>query len=129
MPNRSCDFCSNSYRINPSIGYFKLTSYMRTSLKLLDSRADFICGFHFTESDFQANGRLLPRAIPSFFPSRSNMIHDHPYHKREKEPALPETALPPQPENEDDDIGRELLLNTRRLAIYYFVFCLDSGTL
>ena len=52
---------------------------MRTSLKLLDVKADFICGLHFKESDFHTNGRLKSRAVPTFFPSRSNLIHDHPY--------------------------------------------------
>ena len=87
MPNRSCDFCANSYRTNSTIGYFKFTTYMRTSLKLLDVKADFICGLHFKESEFHPNGRLKSRAVPTFFPSRSNLNHDHPYQRQERAPA------------------------------------------
>ena len=79
---------------------------MRTTLKLLDSKADFICGFHFAASDFQSNGRLKPRAVPSFFPSHSNFIHDHPYHRKDSDASEAETSLPPEPEIEDDDSGK-----------------------
>ena len=63
---------------------------MRTSLQLLDVQADFICGIHFTDSEFTGIGRLKSTAIPTFFPSRENMIHDHPYHKQDERPQLPE---------------------------------------
>ena len=34
MVNASCDFCSNNYRTNPHIGYFKVTAYLKTSVRL-----------------------------------------------------------------------------------------------
>ena len=80
MPNRSCDFCLNVYRKEPSVGYFKLTSYMKIKLGLLDAEADYICGLHFEPESFSENGRLKPNAVPTFFPSRSNLLHDHPYY-------------------------------------------------
>ena len=36
MVNASCDFCNNNYRTNPHIGYFKVTAYLKTSLRLRD---------------------------------------------------------------------------------------------
>ena len=79
MPNRSCDFCLNEYRKEPSIGYFKVTEFMRIHLDLLEVKADYICGIHFDPSSFTQTGRLKPNAIPSFFPSLANLKHDHSY--------------------------------------------------
>lgn len=80
MPNRSCDFCLNDYRKEPSVGYFKFTSFMKIKLDMLDVEADFICGLHFDQDSFLESGRLRPNAVPTFFPSRENLLHDHPYY-------------------------------------------------
>ena len=80
MPNRSCDFCLNVYRKEPSVGYFKLTSFMKIKLGILDVEADYICGLHFDPDSFLENGRLKPNAVPTFFPSKANLLHDHPYY-------------------------------------------------
>ena len=49
MPKRSCDFCHNHYKNNPTVGYYKVTEKMRIVLQidqLEDSHYDFICGEH-----------------------------------------------------------------------------------
>ena len=79
MPNRSCDFCLNQYRHEPNVGYYKVTNFMKIKLDMLDVRADYICGIHFKKDCFLENGRLTPNACPSFFPSKANLSHDHPY--------------------------------------------------
>ena len=79
MPNRSCDFCSNRYAINPKAGYFKITPRMRKKLQIINENVDFICGIHFKDEDFLDNGKLKPSAIPEFFPSFSALQHDHDY--------------------------------------------------
>ena len=79
MPNRSCDFCGNDYKKDPNIGYYKLSEYMKVQLDLTEVHADFICGLHFDQSSFTENGRLKSKALPSFFPSYTNLQTDHPY--------------------------------------------------
>ena len=81
MPNRNCDFCSNGYKINPTAGYYKLTSFMREALEIdkRELQLDYICGDHFEETHFLSNGRLDPKAIPSFFPRKECVKHDHNY--------------------------------------------------
>ena len=54
---------------------------MKVHLDLTEVQADFICGLHFDPSSFTENGRLKPKAIPSFFPSKANLETDHPYCK------------------------------------------------
>ena len=95
MPNRSCDFCLNHYKKEPNVGYYKFSTFMKIKLEMLEVEADFICGIHFEKSSFLENGRLKPTAVPSFFPSRANLIHDHPY-----------CSLSDQEETEDFDIGK-----------------------
>jgi hypothetical protein len=88
MPNRSCDFCGNCYKSNQSVGYYKVTEKLRKVLgldKLEDSNFDFICGEHFSEGCFGDNGRLNQGAIPTLFPYRECLNHDHTYIKTEYE--------------------------------------------
>ena len=88
MPNRSCDFCGNSYTNNPNIGYYKVSDKLRLSLKidkLEDSNFDFICGDHFGETCFDVNGRLVRNSTPTIFPYKECLIHDHDYLAREVE--------------------------------------------
>ena len=40
---------------------------------------DFICGLHFTEDSFRADGKLKFGAIPTFFPVLEAASHDHNY--------------------------------------------------
>ena len=42
---------------------------------------DFICGLHFTEDKFRADGKLEYGAIPTFFPVQKAASHDHNYHQ------------------------------------------------
>ena len=86
MPNRACDFCSNDYKTEPSVGYYKLSNFMRIKLELNTVRADFICGLHFSPSAFSENGRLKPNTIPTFFPSQASFELDHPYFSKDPEP-------------------------------------------
>ena len=65
--------------MEPNVGYFKVTNFMKIQLDMLDVRADYICGIHFKRDCFLENGRLTPNACPSFFPSKANLSHDHPY--------------------------------------------------
>ena len=86
MTNRSCDFCKNSYTINPNIGYYKVSDNMRLSLKidnLEESNFYLICGDHFCGTCFDVNGRLGRDSIPTIFPYKECLIHDHAYLKRE----------------------------------------------
>ena len=86
MPNRSCDFCGNSYRVSPRVGYYKVSEKIRSKLNiknLEDSNYDFICGDHFSESCFEENGRLRRDAIPTMFQYRECLTHDHTYDKNE----------------------------------------------
>jgi hypothetical protein len=87
MPNRSCDFCGNSYKNNPSVGYYKVSDRMRLNLsinKLMDCNFDFICGDHFSETCFDENGRLSRESIPTMFPYRECLNHDHSYNKTDE---------------------------------------------
>ena len=82
MPNRSCDFCDNCYRSNPTAGYYNVTEKMRLDLEidnLKDQYWDFVCGDHFEADCFDGNGRLKPDAVPSFFPYKECLNHDHTY--------------------------------------------------
>ena len=79
MPNRNCDFCSNGYKNNPGAGYYKLTNKMRIALDVNTLPLDFICGDHFDESCFEPSGRLRPAALPTFFPRKECLQHDHTY--------------------------------------------------
>ena len=81
MPNRNCDFCGNGYRTNPMTGYYKLTNKMKDALKVYTMPLDFICGDHFDESCFEPNGRLKATAMPTFFPRKECLDHDHTYTK------------------------------------------------
>ena len=55
---------------------------MKIHLNMIEVTADFICGLHFDPSSFLENGRLKPKAIPSFFPSLASLKCDHPYSKK-----------------------------------------------
>ena len=83
MPNRSCDFCENGYRNKPEVGYYSVTENMRISLNINrleeDSCFDYICGEHFSVDCFDVNGRLICNSIPTFFPYRECLHHDHTY--------------------------------------------------
>ena len=84
MVNRACDFCSNSYRKNPQAGYFRVTQTMRAVLGLRDqenTQQDFVCGLHFPEDCFLADGRLKAGSVPSFFPYLAAAEHDHTYNQ------------------------------------------------
>ena len=82
MPNRECDFCSSDYKTDPSVGYYKLSNFMRIKLELNTVRADFICGLHFSPSAFSENGRLKPNATLTFFPSQASFELDLPYYSK-----------------------------------------------
>ena len=83
MPNRSCDFCDNCYKKKPEVGYYSVTENMRISLNIdrleEDSNYDYICGEHFSQDCFDENGRLIRNSIPTFFPYRECLHHDHSY--------------------------------------------------
>ena len=42
---------------------------------------DFICGLHFTEDSFRADGKLKFGAIQTFFPVLEAASHNHNYHQ------------------------------------------------
>ena len=72
MVNRKCDFCDNSYKRAPTIGYFMLTPALKASLSLKEGAGfNTICGDHFAETAILENGRLRPDATPVFFPRLS----------------------------------------------------------
>ena len=79
MPNRKCDFCSNGYKNHPGVGYYKLTVTMKTALDINNLQLDFICGDHFAPSCFDHRGKLRAGSIPTFFPRRECLAHDHNY--------------------------------------------------
>ena len=88
MVNRSCDFCENTYKKNPSYGYYSVTDKMRLSLQLGETELaeySFICGEHFVDQCFDENGRLRRESIPTMFPRRECLNHDHNYTKTEDE--------------------------------------------
>ena len=84
MVNKVCDFCCNSYRVNPKAGYFRVTRAMLVALGL-DSQGcvqrDFICGLHFSDDCFKEDGKLKIGSIPTFFPFLESAAHDHNYHQ------------------------------------------------
>ena len=52
MVNRVCNFYCNSYRVNPNVGYFRVTQVTLVALGLGSQRCaqrDFICGLLFRE--------------------------------------------------------------------------------
>ena len=80
MVNASCNFCSNTYRRNPHIGYFNVTASIKTSLRLREGAGlNTICGEHFDPSDILQSGRLAKDARPVFFLGQSVASHDHNY--------------------------------------------------
>ena len=52
---------------------------MRFSLKLDHLPLDFVCGDHFEASCFEPNGKLQSQAVPTFFPRKECLYHDHSY--------------------------------------------------
>jgi hypothetical protein len=67
MPNSSCDFCGNSIRVSPRVGYYKVSEKNRIKLNIKNLEAShyyFICGDHFSQTCFDENGRLRRDAIP-----------------------------------------------------------------
>ena len=75
MVNRVCDFCCNSYKITLIIGYYRVTRAMLIALGLENqAQKDFICGLHFTEDKFRADGKLEYGAIPTFFRVLVNLV-------------------------------------------------------
>ena len=81
MPNRTCDFCSNCYKNNPDVGYYRVTNKIRSSLKLkslIDPDYDFICGDHFQPDDFE-KGHLKAGSIQSIFPAVDSLFNDYSY--------------------------------------------------
>lgn len=84
MVNKACDFCHNKYRKNKGVGYFQVTRCMRRALGLVNTNTegvqmDYICGLHFSEECFSADGKLKPGSVPTFFPSQAAADHDHSY--------------------------------------------------
>ena len=80
MVNRTCDFCHHSYRKHPHLGYYSVTTFLRKDLGLSEeSMRDFICSDHFDAKCFDQQGRLVSRAVPTFFPQRSSKDHDQSY--------------------------------------------------
>ena len=77
MVNATCDLC---YRKNPTAGYFKVLSALKSSLCIREG-ADLktICGEHFADTDIAESGRLRPEARPVFFTRLSTAAHDHTY--------------------------------------------------
>ena len=106
MVNARCDFCDNSYKINPSAGYFKVTQALKNSLCLKEG-ADLntICGEHFSPRDISESGRLLKDARPVFFHRKSVMSLDHSYYSENT--------------NEEADEGNNKDLIIRRTELTY----------
>ena len=60
MVNRKCDFCSNSYRKRPDVGFFSVSPAIMQHLGLAEgSSKDFICSEHFTSDCLDNAGRRL----------------------------------------------------------------------
>ena len=117
MPNRSCDFCDNDYKKDPSVGYFKVTTYMKIKLELTSSaNADYICGLHFEPSAFLENGRLKDNAVPTFFPSEAIFKHDHSYSTLQDYQSV-------HPDGQTCEIGKngDALLQTRDIFSQYMM--------
>ena len=80
MVNRTCDFCHNSYRKHPHLGYYSVTPFLRNELGLSEeSMRDFICSDHFDATCFDQQGCLVSGAVPTFCPQRSSKDHDPSY--------------------------------------------------
>ena len=80
MVNRSCDFCQNSYRKRPELGYFSVTPLIRQHLAISEeSQRDFICSEHFAVECLDVKGRLVAGSLPTFFPQSLCKDHDHNY--------------------------------------------------
>lgn len=80
MVNATCDFCENSYRRNPNVGYFKVTEALKISLCLREGAGiNTICGEHFAPNEISESGRLQKDAKPVFFHRKSTAAHDHNY--------------------------------------------------
>ena len=81
MVNAHCDFCSNTYKMCPSVGYFRVSAALRCSLCIREG-ADLntICGDHFAAADVGDFGRLWPGPRPVFFPRLLTTVLDHSYY-------------------------------------------------
>ena len=80
MVNRSCDFCQNSYRKRPELGYFSVTPFIRQHLAISEeSQRDFICSEHFEAKCLDGKGRIIAGSLPTFFPQSLCKDHDHNY--------------------------------------------------
>ena len=87
MVNRKCDFCSNSYRKRPDVGFFSVSPAIMQHLGLAEgSSKDFICSEHFTSDCLDNAGRLIAGSIPTFFPQKLCLDHDHDYTPYETAP-------------------------------------------
>ena len=74
MVNANCDY---TYRKHPSVGYFRVSAALRSSLCIREG-ADLntICGDNFAAADIEESGRLRP----VFFPRLSTTSLDHSYY-------------------------------------------------
>ena len=80
MVNRFCDFCSNTYKKRPDLGFFSVTPLIRQQLGISESsHRDFVCSEHFSSDCFDEKGRLIPGSCPTFFPHKECKKHDHDY--------------------------------------------------
>ena len=80
MVNRSCDFCENSYKKRPDLGFFSVTTTLMQHLGLRDeSCKDYICSGHYSAECFDTKGRLIAGSLPTFFPQKLCLDHDHNY--------------------------------------------------
>ena len=70
--NANCDY---TYRKHPSVGYFRVSAALRSSLCIREG-ADLntICGDNFVAADIEESGRLRPGAEASLFPQTLDHI-------------------------------------------------------
>ena len=54
---------------------------MKVALDINSLQFDFICGDHFAPSCFEPTGKLRAGSLPTFFPRRECLKHDHNYVK------------------------------------------------
>ena len=108
MPNRKCDFCSNGYKNKPGVGYYKLIVSMKTALNINSLHLDFICGDHFDPGCFEPSGKLRAGSLPTFFPRRECLEHDHDYSKDFGQ--------------KDEEIGKFPFIYSRVQGIYHIKF-------
>ena len=52
------------------------------------AKYNYICGEHFCGIDFDEMGRLRRNAVPTLFPKRECLSHDHNYFKTEAEEGI-----------------------------------------